>query len=286
MKIWNNHTRSEMIHINDGFHHCCTFNKQDVKETMTTIDEQLTKVISEDRIYTSKLIAHLDWYEPFKHLIVATSILEKRFILLDEYDEMDLKSISKGLYFYEVMKESEKQETYSGISNIISELDWLGKFSFILSTDEFNSKTSRQLIERNYHDFIFLENYFVENIESLQIDLCTGFNLENRLWGFCWVRHDHPCYMEKGILCPRKNCITEELGVIWCTREEADLMMLHISKITRKFNRKGGRFKRYTSVKDFLDEFQSMMKMISKKTMNPAELEDWSIRVLSEYSVV
>ena len=29
-----------------------------------------------------------------------------------------------------------------------------------------------------------------------------------------------------------------------------------------------------------------MMKMISKKTMNPAELEDWSIRVLSEYSVV
>ena len=92
--------------------------------------------------------------------------------------------------------------------------------------------------------------------------------------------------MEKGILCPRKNCITEELGVIWCTREEAELMMLHISKITRKFNRKGGRFKRYSSVKDFHDEFQSMMKMISKKTMNPAELEDWSIRVLSEYSVV
>ena len=209
---------------------------------MTTIDEQLTKVISWDRIYTSKLIAHLDWYEPFKHLIVATSILEKRFILLDEYDEIDLKSISKGLYFYEVMKESEKQETYSGISNIISELDWLGKFSFILSTDEFNSKTSRQLIERNYHDFIFLENYFVENIESLQIDLCTGFNLENRLWGFCWVRHGHPCYMEKGILCPRKNCITEELGVIWCTREEAELMLLRISKNNPKVQQEGRPF--------------------------------------------
>ena len=45
--------------------------------TMTTIDEQLKKVISEDRIYTSKLIAHLDWYMTFKHLIVVTSIAEK-----------------------------------------------------------------------------------------------------------------------------------------------------------------------------------------------------------------
>ena len=64
----------------------CLHHKQEVKETVTTIDEQLKKVISENRIYTSKLVAHLDWHERFKHLIVATSILEKRFILLDEYD--------------------------------------------------------------------------------------------------------------------------------------------------------------------------------------------------------
>ena len=37
-------------------------------------------------------------------------------------------------------------------------------------------------------------------------------------------------FADKGILCPRKNCITEEFGVIWCTREEAELMMLHISQ--------------------------------------------------------
>ena len=256
-----------------------------MKETVTTIDKQLKKVISEDRIYTSKLVAHLDWSERFKHLIVVTSILEKRFILIDEYDELDVKSISKGLYFYEVTRESENQETYSGISNRISECDWLGKFSFILRTDKFDSKTARQLIEKNYHNFIFLENHFVENIESLHMDLCIGFNQENKQWGFCWVQHDHPYYTKTGILCPRKNCVTEELGVVWCTREEADLMMLHISKITRKFNRKGGRFKRYSSVRDFFDEFQSMMKMISKKTMNPDELEEWSILVLSEYSV-
>ena len=146
-------------------------------------------------------------------------------------------------------------------------------------------KHLERFLEKNYHDFIFLENHFVENIESLQLDLCTGYNHENKLWGFCWVKQDHPCYMEKGILCPRKNCITEDLGVIWCTREDADRMMLHISKITRKFNRVGGRFKRYPSVKDFQVEFQSMMKKISKKTMHPDELEDWSILVLSEYSV-
>ena len=95
---------------------------------MTTIDEQLKKVISENRIYTSKLVAHLDWHERFKHLIVVTSILEKRFILLDEYDQIDLNSIGKGLYFYEVVKESESTETYRGISHRISESDWLGKF--------------------------------------------------------------------------------------------------------------------------------------------------------------
>ena len=59
---------------------------------MTNIDEQLKKVVSENRIYTSKLVVHLDWYTGFQHLIVVTSILEKRFILLDKNDEIDLKS--------------------------------------------------------------------------------------------------------------------------------------------------------------------------------------------------
>ena len=145
------------------------------------------------------------------------------------------------------MKEYEKYDRYKGIANTIDESDWLGKFSFILTTNEFDSKQSRQLIERNYNRLIYQQNKSSETIESLQMDLRIGFNNENNKWGFCWVRHDHPFYVKEGILCPRKNCVTEGLGIIWCMREDAELMMMHITKITQKFNRKGGRFKRYSS---------------------------------------
>ena len=187
---------------------------------MTSIDEQLKKVVSEDRIYTSKLVVHLDWYTGFKHLIVVTSILEKRYILLDEYDEMDLRSISENLYFYEVIRESEKYETYKGMSNCIDESDWSGGFSFILTTNQSNSKNTRQLIEKNYNKLIYLQNKSNETIESLQMDLRIGFNNENSKWGFCWVRYDNPFYMEDRNLA-RKKCVTEGLGIIWCTKRRS-----------------------------------------------------------------
>lgn len=254
---------------------------------MTSIDEQLQQVISHDRIYTNKLVAHLDWSVSTKHLVVATTILEKRFILIDQYDDIDrLKSLCKNLYFYEVVRESEEYKRYPGLANCIYESDWLGHFSFVLKTNKFDNQDDRLLIEQNDWKLIYLKNVAVETVESLNMDLRVGLTNKTGYWGFAWVRHDHPFYMEEGMLCPRKNCVTDRLGIIWGTREQADSIMEQIAKITRKFNRKGSHFNSYPTVQDFLDDFLSLMKQISNKTMPLAGLAEWSMKVLSGYSVV
>jgi hypothetical protein len=256
-----------------------------VKETMNSIDELLKKVISEDRIYTSRLVAHLEWNRMFKHLIVATSILEKRYILLDEHDDIDLTSISNNLYFYEVIKEAENDELYKGVSNHIYETDWLGEFLFILTTKQFDSKNARRLIEKNYHQLIYLQNKSIEKVEPLQMDLRIVMNHENSKWGFCWVNHHHPFYMEEVFLCPRKNCVTEGLGIIWCTEKEAEMIMKYITLVTRKFRGEKSHFKRYPTVHDFREDFLSNMKQIVDNTIKPADLDGWSMKVLAGYSV-
>lgn len=253
---------------------------------MTTIDEQLEKVISEERIYKSKLAAHLDWKNASnKHLIVVTTILEKRYILVDVGDQIDLNSIGKKIYFYEVLHHNENGTPYKGVSNKIDELDWLGEFSFLLKTEKFQSHDDRNLLEENMDALIFLQNAVEEGIGSLRMDLRIGYNRENNKWGFCWVKHDHPFYLKEGLLCPKKNCVTEGLGIVWCAKKDAEFILHQISLVTRKFNKKGSIFTQYPTITDFLAEFLQLMKMISNKTMNPIELEEWSRKVLSGYSI-
>ncbi|PLT34126.1 hypothetical protein [Bacillus sp. V5-8f] len=251
---------------------------------MTNIDKQLRNVISEDRIYNSKLVAHLDWNEGNKHLLIATSFIEKRYILLDQ-DHKDLNLFSKNLFFTEVIKDARNNKPLEGISNYIEEKDWLGKFAFLLETSQFNTKSARELIEGNYAQLIYIENKASESIEFLDMDICVGFDNENNKWCFCWVKHDHPFYMEQGILCPRKNCVTENMGIIWCTKKQVDYIIHHITLITRKFKKHSSYFKSYPTPRDFLDDFLGTMNDISNQTKKIAELDDWSSKALSEYSV-
>ncbi len=252
---------------------------------MSSIDEQLRKVVSIDRIYTSKLMAHLAWNSMYKHLLVITSFLEKRYILLKEYDEIDFHSINRNLYIYEVVKESEKYELHERMSNCIYESDWLGEFSFILKTNRFNTEDARRLLENNYSHFIYLQNQSVATSASLPIDFCIGMNNEINKVVFCWIKRDSPFYLEDGILCPRKNCATNEFGVIWCTKKEAEFIMEQITLITQKFNRKGSHFNQYHTAEDFLKDILSVLTRICNKSIKSAEIEDWSIKVLSGYSV-
>ncbi|MBB6446313.1 hypothetical protein [Bacillus benzoevorans] len=252
---------------------------------MSSIDEQLEKVISRDRIYTSKLMAHLAWDSVYKHLLVITSFLEKRYILLKEYDEIDFKWMNRNLYIYEVVKDFETYEHHERIANCIYESDWLGEYSFILKTNRFNSEDARRLLEKNYSRFIYLQNQSIETIASIPIDFCIGVNKEISKAGFCWIKQDSPFYLEEGILCPRKNCATDGFGVIWCAKEEAEFIMEQITLITQKFNRNGSHFNLYQTTEDFLDDVLSVLTMIGNKTIKPAAMKDWSIKVLSGYSV-
>lgn len=252
---------------------------------MSTIDEQLKKVIDKERIYTSKLMAHLAWQTKYKHLLVITSFLEKRYLLLKDYDEIDFKLISRDLYIYEVVSETEKYELHERMSNCIYESDWLGEFSFILKTNRFNTEDTRHLLENNYSQFIYLQIQLVETTSSLPIDFCIGFNSEFNKTGFCWIKQDSLFYLEEGLLCPRTNCATEGFGVIWCNKEEAEFILEQITLITQKFNRNGSQFNLYQTTEDFLDDVLSVLTQICNKTIKPAEMQDWSMKVLSGYSV-
>lgn len=252
---------------------------------MSSIDEQLKKVISKDRMYTSKLMAHLAWNSMYKHLLVITSFLEKRYIVLKEYGEIDFNLINRNLYVYEVVKENEKYELHERISNCIYESNWLGEFSFILRTERFNTEDARRLLEKNYNHFIYLQNQLVETSALLPIDFCIGMNNEISKAGFCWIKQDSPFYLEEGILCPRKNCATDEFGVIWCAKEEAEFLMKQISMITQKFNRKGSHFNLYQTTEDFLKDVLSVLTRICNNTIKSDEIKNWSIKVLSGYSV-
>ncbi|RFU60862.1 hypothetical protein [Peribacillus glennii] len=252
---------------------------------MNSLDALLQTFISKGKIYSSKLAAHFDWQQGGKHLIVATSILDKRYILLKENEKIDLPMHGNNLYFYEVVKGSPHNQTfYKGIINHTEEADWLGEFSFILTTGQFNTKKDRELLEANYSNFIFLHDQPAESINFLKLDFRLGFNNQNGQWGFSWVEHDHPFYKSDGLLCPRKNCMTEGLGVIWDRKEEVDLIMKNILLITRKFGEKSY-FQNYPTAKKFMDDFLGIMKKIADKTMKPKEMNDWSSFALSKFSI-
>ncbi|RFU70368.1 hypothetical protein D0469_07135 [Peribacillus saganii] len=249
---------------------------------MINIDNLLRTVVADTNIYKSKLLAHLEWEPGSTHLLVASSIIQKRYILIKE-NEVDIGSLDDSLYFYEVVKELQAP-TYEGILNKIEEGDWLGNFSFLLTTRQFDTKQERVLLEKNYAHLIYLTEPPIETIEFLQMDFYLGFNSEKAKWGVCWLKHDSPFSREEGLLCPRQNCITEGLGVIWASKAEADLILKNILLITRKFGSKGN-FRNYPTAKDFMDDFLMIMKKIANKSMKASEIEEWSSNALAQFSV-
>ncbi|PLS16785.1 hypothetical protein CVD28_17090 [Bacillus sp. M6-12] len=80
------------------------------------------------------------------------------------------------------------------------------------------------------------------------------------------MNHNSSFYRSEGLLCPRRNCIINSLGVIWGTKEEADFIMKNVLLITRKFGCKSN-FRIYPTAKAFMDDFLIIIKNISNKSI-------------------
>ncbi|WP_409305117.1 hypothetical protein [Peribacillus sp. SCS-155] len=242
----------------------------------------LSALVPEGSIYNSKLLAHLEWKPELEHLIVATTLLDKRYLIVPREQDIDLGALGNDLYFYEITRHSSGGIPNKFVANTMDEKDWLGSYSFLLNTRHFKTRQEREVIEKN--NLTYLQEP-AQYSQFLKMELRLAQNNENGGWGFCWAAAHSPFLRDDGVLCPKVNCATETFGVIWLSPKDAEIVWKAVLLIISKFGSERSNFRQYPTAKDFMEDFVTTMKKLSDHKMQPREIDEWSSLALSQYSI-